>query len=131
MVDYPPPLSAGHAPALAAAARAYADGLRPADEAARIEALTRLALRYPPPARGSEAEGAARMNLLIDDLAHLPADVLDSACRSAALACRFMPTAAEIMGFARDELGRRQRRAYRLDRLAREAAALPNGRSGQ
>lgn len=122
-VFYPPTVTRDDAPALAAAARAYADGLRPADEAERAELLTRLALRYPPPARVSDAEAAARMHLLIDDLAHLPADLLAAACRSAALGCRHLPTAAEIMAFAREALGDRQRRAYRLDRLAREAAA--------
>ena len=123
---YPPALNRHDAPALSQAARAYSQGLRPADEAVRIKVLTALALRYPAPVRVSDAEAAARMNLLIDDLAHLPADILDSACRSAALTCRHMPTAAEIMAFARDELTARQRRAYRLDRLAREAAQAPS-----
>lgn len=124
-IFYPPAVSQADAPMLAAAARAYAEGLRPADEPRRIEALTALALRYPAPARVSDAEAAARMNLLIDDLAHLPADILESACRRAALSSRHMPTAAEIMAFARDELTACQRRACRLDRLAREAAKTP------
>lgn len=122
---YPPAVSQADAPMLSKAARAYAEGLRPADEARLIEALTTLALRYPAPVRVSDAEAAARMNLLIDDLAHLPADILESACRAAAPSSRHMPAAAEIMAFAPDEHTARQRRAYRLDRLAREAAETP------
>lgn len=120
-VFYPPAVTREDAAPLAAAARAYAAGLAPATEAVRVRLLTMLALRFPVAATLSEAEGSARMNLLIDDLAHLPADLLDLACRRVALSSRFMPTAAELIAQVRDEMGERQRRLYRLDRLAREA----------
>jgi hypothetical protein len=122
---YPPAVAREDAAPLADAARAYATALAPAEETVRVRLLTMLALRFPVAASVSEAEGAARMNLLIDDVAHLPADLLDLACRRAALSCRFMPTAAELTGQVREEMGERQRRLYRLDRLAREAGRAP------
>ncbi|MFC3711317.1 hypothetical protein ACFOMD_01965 [Sphingoaurantiacus capsulatus] len=129
MAFYPPAVAREDAAPLAAAARAYATALAPAEEGVRVRLLTMLALRFPVAASLSDAEAAARMNLLIDDLAHLPADLLDLACRRAALSSRFMPTAAELIGQVREEMGERQRRLYRLDRLAREAGrAAPRSR---
>lgn len=122
---YPPAVSSIDVPALEAAAEAYMAGMEPAPHHRRVEILTKLAMRYPVSARAEEDDSTARMLLLVEDLAHLPVDILDAACRAAALTSKFMPTAAEIMEHARPQLLERRTRAWRLRKLAFDARSIP------
>jgi len=109
--------------ALRHAAAAHHDALAPAPYDQRNTILGELRLRTIPRTEGTE-ESRARHRKLVDDTAHLPADILRQACTAYVQTegNRFYPTAGEIMVFANPLLSKRMARRSRLTQMADAAA---------
>lgn len=69
--------------------------MSPASEDAVMTMIGKMALLFPA-GKLTGAESAARLELYLDLLGDLPADVLSFAFREVAMASRFFPTVAEI-----------------------------------
>jgi len=117
-----PAVKRHHAPALLEASEAHRRALAPAFEHERTGILSELRLRSIPRTESAE-EARARHRLLLDDLADVPADILQAACRAYVQAegSRFYPTAGELRVHINPLLAQRRLRAYRLAQMAREA----------
>lgn len=117
-----PTVKRHHAAALQKSADDHRKALAPAFENEQAGILGELRLRSIPRTESAE-EARARHRLLLDDLADVPADILQAACRAYVNAegSRFYPTAGELRVHINPLIAQRRMRAYRLAQMAREA----------
>lgn len=85
-----------------------------------------LSRRYPLPSNTSPEQHRDRLELLIEDCMDMDPRLLRAACQRAARECRFLPSAAELHGFAKDaasapvdeDWGQQRARQFNLDNIA-------------
>lgn len=123
---YSLPIPAGAAPAIRAGAAAHADALAPAQPEETRAVL--VGLRSATILIGEdEQEARASFKMLRAHLADVPIDILEAACRAY---CnhpgrRFFPrSAGELRAFVNPLVAARRARAFHLERLADQAAAM-------